>query len=112
MQAFVRALVASALSTCAALHVSSADAQDPSTGSGQAYPSRAIRIVVAFPAGGGSDISARVVGQKLAERFGQPVVIENRVGANGSVGAEGVARAVPDGYTLVMGSNANITTTA
>jgi tripartite-type tricarboxylate transporter receptor subunit TctC len=76
----------------------------------QDYPARAIRIVVAFPAGGGSDLAARVVGQKLAERVGQPVVIENRVGANGGVGAEAVARAAPDGYTLVMGSNANITT--
>src|SRR5438094_5699923 len=76
----------------------------------QDYPARAIKIVVAFPAGGGSDLAARVVGAKLAERVGQPVVIENRVGANGGVGAEAVARAAPDGYTLVMGSNANITT--
>ena len=76
----------------------------------QDYPARAVRIVVAFPAGGGSDLAARVVGAKLAERLGQPVVIENRVGANGGVGAEAVARAAPDGYTLVMGSNANITT--
>ncbi len=52
----------------------------------QAYPARAIRIVVAFPAGGGSDLAARVVGQKLSESFGQPVVVENRVGANGGVG--------------------------
>src|SRR6266568_3541454 len=76
----------------------------------QPYPSRAIRIVVAFPAGGGSDLAARVVGQKLSESLGQPVVVENRVGANGSVGAEAVARSAPDGYTIVMGSNANITT--
>ena len=76
----------------------------------QPYPARAIRIVVAFPAGGGSDLAARVVGQKLSEGFGQPVVVENRVGANGGVGAEAVARSAPDGYTLVMGSNANITT--
>ena len=76
----------------------------------QTYPSRAIRIVVAFPAGGGSDLAARVVAQKLSESLGQPVVVENRVGANGSVGAEAVARAAPDGYTPVMGSNANITT--
>ena len=76
----------------------------------QDYPARAVRIVVAFPAGGGSDLAARVVGQKLAERVGQPVVIENRVGANGGVGAEAVVRAAPDGYTLMMGSNANITT--
>jgi len=77
---------------------------------GQDYPAHAVRIVVAFPAGGGSDLAARVVGAKLAERLGQPVVIENRVGANGGVGAEAVARAAPDGYTLMMGSNANITT--
>ena len=76
----------------------------------QPYPSRAIKIVVAFPAGGGSDLAARVVAQRLSESFGQPVVVENRVGANGSVGAEAVARSAPDGYTLVMGSNANITT--
>jgi tripartite-type tricarboxylate transporter receptor subunit TctC len=78
--------------------------------SAQPFPSRAIRIVVAFPTGGGADLAARVVGQKLSERVGQPVVIENRVGANGNIGAEAVARAAPDGYTLVMGSNANITT--
>ena len=76
----------------------------------QRYPARAIKIVVAFPAGGGSDLAARVVGQRLSESFGQPVIVENRVGANGNIGAEAVARAAPDGYTLVMGSNANITT--
>ena len=76
----------------------------------QHYPARAIKIVVAFPAGGGSDLAARVVGQRLSESFGQPVIVENRVGANGNIGAEAVARAAPDGYTLVMGSNANITT--
>ena len=76
----------------------------------QQFPARAIKIVVAFPAGGGSDLAARVVGQRLSESFGQPVIVENRVGANGNIGAEAVARAAPDGYTLVMGSNANITT--
>jgi len=76
----------------------------------QQYPARAIKIVVAFPAGGGSDLAARVVGQRLSESFGQPVIVENRVGANGNIGVEAVARAAPDGYTLVMGSNANITT--
>ncbi len=76
----------------------------------ESFPSRPIKIVVAFPVGGGSDIAARLVGQRLAERLGQPVVIENRVGANGNIGAEAVARSAPDGYTLVMGSNANITT--
>src|SRR6266446_1739710 len=76
----------------------------------QHYPSRPIKVVVAFPAGGGADLAARVVGQKLSESLGQPVVVENRVGANGNIGAEAVARAAPDGYTIVMGSNANITT--
>ena len=76
----------------------------------ESFPSRPIKIVVAFPVGGGSDIAARLVGQRLAERLGQPVVIENRVGANGNIGAEAVARSAPDGYTLVMGRNANITT--
>ena len=78
--------------------------------SAQPYPSRAIKIVVAFPAGGGADLAARVIGQRLSESFGQPLVVENRVGANGNIGAEAVARSAPDGYTLVMGSNANITT--
>src|SRR5205085_4996174 len=63
-----------------------------------------------LPSGGVSELAARVVGQKLSQNLGQPVFIENRVGANGSVGAEAVARSSPDGYTLVMGSNANITT--
>src|SRR5438093_12294694 len=76
----------------------------------QPHPSRPIKIVVAFPAGGGADLAARVVGQKLSESLGQPVVVENRAGANGNIGAEAVARAAPDGYTIVMGSNANITT--
>src|SRR5712671_7817672 len=100
MKPFVRTLVVSF--ACALVFPFSAVAQT--------YPSRAIRIVVAFPAGGGSDLAARVVAQKLSEGLGQPVVVENRVGANGSVGAEAVARAAPDGYTIVMGSNANITT--
>src|SRR5258708_20103947 len=67
----------------------------------QPYPSRAIRIVVAFPAGGGSDLAARVVAQKLSESLGQPVVVENPVAANGSLGPQAVARSAPHGYTLV-----------
>jgi len=78
--------------------------------SAQTFPSKPIRIVVAFTAGGGSDLAARVVGQKLSERVGQPVVIENRPGANGAIGAEQVVKAPADGYTLVMGSAANIST--
>ena len=78
-------------------------AQDPSTGSGQAYPNKPIRLVAPFSPGGATDVLARIVGQKITERMGQPVVIENRVGAGGNIGAEQVAKAAPDGYTLLMG---------
>ncbi len=64
------------------------------------WPRQPIKILVGFGAGGSNDIIARIVGQKLSERLGQPVVIENRVGGNGNIAAEAVARATPDGYTL------------
>src|SRR3954469_20771030 len=69
----------------------------------QDYPSKPIRLVAPFSPGGATDVLARIVGQKLNERMGQPVVVENRVGAGGNIGAELVARATPDGYTLLMG---------
>jgi len=65
------------------------------------YPKRAIRVIVPFPAGGAADALPRIVGEKLAALWGQPVVVENRAGASGSIGAEAVARAEPDGYTLL-----------
>ena len=65
------------------------------------YPSKAIRIVVPFPAGGPTDILARVIGQRMSENWGQPVIIDNRPGGNTTIGAEIVARAAPDGYTLL-----------
>ena len=67
-----------------------------------AYPAKAIRIVVPFAAGGTSDILARAIGPKLTEAWGQPVVIENRTGANGNVGADFVAKSPPDGYTMLL----------
>ena len=68
----------------------------------QAFPSRPVRIVVGFPAGGAQDIGARVIGQWLSERLGQSFLIDNRPGANGNIGAQGVVNAAPDGYTLLV----------
>jgi tripartite-type tricarboxylate transporter receptor subunit TctC len=73
------------------------------------FPSRSIKIVVPFPAGGPSDVLARMIGQKMSEDWGQPVVIENRVGANTVLGAQQVAKAAPDGYTLLMAIDSTLT---
>jgi tripartite-type tricarboxylate transporter receptor subunit TctC len=71
----------------------------------QGYPSQPIKFVVPFTPGTGMDIIARQVGLRLTERLGQPVVVENRPGASGNIGAEIVARAAPDGYTIMVGAN-------
>jgi len=68
----------------------------------QSYPSRPVRIVVPYSAGGGTDIVARALGQKLNDKWGQSVIVDNRVGASGMIGAEAVAKAPADGYTLLM----------
>jgi tripartite-type tricarboxylate transporter receptor subunit TctC len=84
-------LVLLSLWTCAAL--------------AQSYPNRAIHIVAPFPAGGGYDFLSRLIGQEMSKSFGQPVVVENKSGANGNIGTDAVAKSPPDGYTLLMGGN-------
>lgn len=76
------------------------------------YPTHPVTLVVAFTPGGPSDVLARIIGKKLGELLGQPFVIENRPGAGGNIAAEVVARAVPDGHTLLMGNNSILATNA
>jgi len=74
--------------------------------SAQAYPTRPVRLIAGFPPGGVVDVFARLIGQWLSDRLGQPIIIENRAGAGGNLAAEAVVKAPPDGYTLLMvGSN-------
>src|ERR1700736_1425328 len=68
----------------------------------QPYPTRPVRIIVPFPAGQATDTIARLMGQSLLERLGQPFVVETRTGAGGNIGTESVVRATPDGYTLLL----------
>lgn len=94
-----RCIVAGALA-CLPLLFPTAQAAD--------YPTNTVRMVVAFPAGGGLDMTARLLAQKLLERWNQPVVVDNRPGASGMIGAESVARSPKDGYTIFMASPAEI----
>ena len=92
-----RALLAAAALSCSLFaFAQSAPKADP------AYPSRPITMIVAFPAGAGADLTARTIAQKLTESLGQPVVVDNRAGANGILGTSTVAKAAPDGYTILL----------
>ena len=79
-----------------------ARAQSDSAGAAAEYPNRVVRIVVPFPPGGGADVVARTVGQKLSDAWGQSVVVDNRAGANGIIGTDLVAKSKPDGYTVLF----------
>ena len=73
----------------------------------QSYPTRPVRIIAGYPPGGAIDIHARLIGQWLSQRLGQPFIIENRPGAGGNIGSEAAAHAAPDGYTLLMSGIGN-----
>jgi tripartite-type tricarboxylate transporter receptor subunit TctC len=93
--------------TLSAITATAAIAQPTSTSSGQAYPTKPIRMIVPYAPGGGVDIIARATAQELTKRIGQQIIVENRTGAGGNVGSELVAKSAPDGYTLLMASPAN-----
>lgn len=88
-----------------AMLLSMTGAQALAQGAALAYPSRPIRMIVTFAPGSATDTVARIYGQKMAEILGQPVIVENRPGAVGTIGADAVAKAEPDGYTLLVGTN-------
>src|SRR2546430_1500593 len=75
----------------------------------QGYPNKPIRMIVAFPPGGSTDTVARILGPRLSERLGQPIVIDNRPGAGGSIGVELAVRSAPDGYTIVLAAAGGLT---
>ena len=101
----LKPLLLSALLALGALHVTQVQAQAQDAAS---YPSKPIRIVIPFPPGGATDLITRKIGEKLTQKWGQPVVVENKPGANTIIGTETVARAEPDGYTLLMTAPAGL----
>ena len=90
----MRALLVAVSMACAAAAVTA-----------QTYPTKPVRMIAPYPAGGTSDTIARILGQKLTESWGQQVIVDNRAGVGGSIGAEAAAKAAPDGYTLLVGNN-------
>jgi len=104
----MRRLVGAALAAMLAAAPSHAQTKDPAA----AYPSHTVRIIVSAPPGGGPDLAARIVADKLQQRWGQPVIIENRPGAGGTLGTADVAAAEPDGYTLLSAQPGPLTTHA
>ena len=93
----------------AAMGVAGAACARPA-GAQAAYPNRPIRMIVPWPPGQATDLIGRVVGQRVSEQIGQPIVPENRAGAGGMIGTDAAAKAAPDGYTVLMGSTGPITT--
>src|SRR5436853_1251122 len=87
---------------CVCLAVAAVGLNGVSAAEDAAYPNRAIELVVPFPAAGGADVIARLAAQRVTEKTGLPVVIQNKAGATGAIGSEYVARAAPDGYTLLL----------
>src|SRR5688572_169951 len=86
----------------ASVAISHAQAQAQTSDAAAGYPSRPVRMVVPFSPGGGTDIVARTIAQKLGDAWGQPFLVENRPGANGIVGTDAVAKSKPDGYTILV----------
>jgi tripartite-type tricarboxylate transporter receptor subunit TctC len=106
VRARVRCLAVSALGGVAALTPVAACAQEKA----DAWPTRPVRLIVAFPPGGAADLVARTIGQRLTDRWGQQFVVDNRSGAGGIIGSELAAKATPDGYTFLFGSSSTVAT--
>jgi tripartite-type tricarboxylate transporter receptor subunit TctC len=100
MSTWIRSVAAMAFAACALANQASAQSN---------YPTKPIRYIVPFPPGGGTDILSRLVANKLTERLGWQIVIDNRAGAGGNIGLDAGAKATPDGYTMVMGQTSNLT---
>jgi tripartite-type tricarboxylate transporter receptor subunit TctC len=100
----MRRLLIAMLLCAAACGPSTGSGRTPSTGSGQAYPERPVKLVVPFAPGGSADLVARLIGRALGETWGQQVIVENKGGGSGMIGNDFVAKATPDGYTLTVGT--------